>query len=158
MANLYTNTTGDSTNNQQIVYNNTTVTTTNVILGTLTKEEYDKLQELREERKKWIRVQKLKEFQKLSAHIRQEIVDEACLCECLNNINSISGNGFEKQEEIEALENKESFSTQSAYIGVCSPSAHIDLISKYSPFINEFTKDELIEAHANATVEESLDN
>lgn len=135
----------------------------------LTTEENSKLEDLKTEREKWIKSEKLKNFQNLPVHLRQEIVDEACVFECLKSMDSIDTSKFEGQDEIGELETKNDKSKMNGnYISSAglsispsydngSPYAPNHNNFKYGKIIHEFTKEELMEAHAAATMEESLE-
>lgn len=143
----------------------------------LTDAERKELNNLKEEKEKWIRQQRLKGFQKLPAHLRQEIVDEAYLKDCINNMNNIDETEFDSNDRISELEQKESNASLATWMGQAHAHTinlqgasnwyilHTDgtsyqpidqMIFKYRKIINEFSTEELAEAHAAATLEESL--
>lgn len=157
--------TGDGT------FTTTTLSSASIAIGEpLTPEERQKLDNLLRDRDMWIRSEKLRNFQNLPVHIRQDIVDESCLRECLMGMDEVNEFNFDGQSEINKLEQKDKMSHYNSYRSgtQLSPNFHSyigpvdasyephNIQFKYYKIINEFTKDELMEAHAAATLEESL--
>lgn len=137
-------------------------TSTTAVGPSLTEDEKKKLENLKQDRDSWVKQEKVKSFQKLPAHLRQRMVDQACIKECLEEINNIDQTKFEGQSEIEALAQKEV--DNGTYImldGTATTWNHVMLDgTNYTPheveIIDMFTKDELMEAHAAVTLEENL--
>jgi len=125
----------------------------------LSEKEQAKLQQLRKDKINWLKQEKLNNFKKLPAHLRQEIVDEANIKDFVNSIANIDKAGFPDQVEIDTLESKSnSHSTlNGTWVGVDGFNTTLHMPSKYQTIINEFTKEELGSAHAEATLEEALE-
>jgi len=138
----------------------------------LTDEEKKKLQQLREDRVRWIKEKKLNDFQKLPSHIRQEMVDEAYVRDFLNAIDNVNIIDFPGNKEVMELEVKETYNSYNGTtilttMGGNWPTNNIRLDGadyhiynhvnfKYGKILDEFTTSELAEAHAAATLEETL--
>lgn len=138
----------------------------------MTQQDTDRLRELRESRDKWIKRQKLKNFQKLPAHLRQAVVDEAYIKEYCESMQSIDTANFDDEQELHDLEAKEALSNPffagsslqqwpppSSTSGVFLhdlDKTYSNNNYKYADIISEFTADELADAHAQATLEEQI--
>lgn len=146
-----------------------------ISMETITAEEKQELEDLEKEKQSWFKQQRLKGFQRLPAHIRQEIVDEAYIKDFINEMSEIDENQFEGQSRINELKSKEqiqmllsTFGHQLNVSGNQWYSPHtfagtsdqpIDqMVFKYGKIINEFTTQELAEAHSAATIEENLED
>lgn len=132
----------------------------------LTKEQHERLAELKKELEVWKRHQKLNKFKELPAHIRQEIVDEAIINDMVSNINNIKESDFPNQQELLQLINCKSSNNIFATVDGTSlglsynyhlGSSHSN-ISRYTSIIQCFTKDELIKAHLDASIDDEISN
>ncbi len=157
---------------KDIVLDSSSSITTNTIGMTvaLTDEEQKQLKLLKQEKVRWLKQEKLKNFQKLPPHIRQDIVDEAYLYECVNAMINIDNSKFEDEADLNHLQNKEELANPVYTVGGLMKSTPVNswyqttdhqaypqnAQFKYGPIINEFTKDELANAHVAATLEETL--
>lgn len=141
-----------------------------IITPPLTDEEQQKLQDLHSEKNQWIKSERLKSFQKLPPHIRQDVVNEAIIAECVREMDSVYNERFERQDDIDELESKQHSHYASSSHNLIVPMTHAGHptifpnmnpnhgnMYKYGNLINEFTKDELMDAHAAATLEENLE-
>jgi len=136
-------------------------TTTATTVEQLSEKEKKKLDSLLADRNNWIKQKKLESFQKLPAHLRQQVVDESCIKECINQMNNIDTSKFEGQFEIEKLEKKQYDPNQLVFNNVnisTGGTAWIgyDNYYKHTDITDQLTKDELMNAHAAITLEENL--
>ena len=120
--------------------------------STLTIDEAKQLDILKKDRDLWLKQEKLKAFQKLPNHLRQDIVDEACIVECIKDMSDIDVSKFDKNDEIYKLESKNGY-----YLAIDNATYHTyPHNSKYPVIIGALTRDELVDAHAAITLEENL--
>lgn len=125
------------------------------VVNGMSQEEYDELQELKAELKKWKQQQKLLLFQQMPAHIRQQIVDEALVSDTLKKMNNVPEAEFPEFTRLQQLRKMDLRSINFRY--------HDDMLGlqqapdfKWASLFNQFTVEELIEAHTNATIEEEI--
>lgn len=154
---------GSSNNTGNIQLTTGTSANTTASIGPdLTPEEVKRLENLIADRDYWIKQEKLNAFKKLPPHLRQRAVDEACMKEYLENVNNIDKSKFDGQDEIEKLESKNrnnmgfTFSGSSLSIDGTGSWYVDNSTSGMVEITNYFTKDELMDAHATVTLEESL--
>ena len=132
----------------------------------MTVEERKKLDQLRQDKSRWIHEQKLKKFKLLPPHIRQAIVDESYVKDFIDEMNNTSFH-FPEQNQINELETREfayqKFSgSYQNYVSFTSATnfafnemPYPDF--RYTSILNEFNTEELANAHTEATIEENLD-
>lgn len=148
---------------------NGTISSNSLTVNTMSEDERKELADLREEKKRWIRQEKLRAFKELPSHLRQDIVDEAYIKNSLDKMRSVDESKFDSQQRLLDLEHKEASTYQTTYGGtftfqpsmwMTSGQLDVDLGTnmwyKYGPIIDEFTLDELANAHSEATLEEQL--
>jgi len=122
------------------------------------KEEIIELEELELDLERWKRSEKLKIFQKLPAHIRQDVVDEIIIRDLLNDIENVNTKpeNFSDYSRVKELRSK--IQSANSYITPyrVTHDSHYPYMSKYSFLINTFTASELMEAHASASLEDEI--
>jgi len=145
--------------NSSITVNNALASTNNItVSGTihkpLTAKEETRFTELKLQQRVWLKTEKINKFKELPPNIRQEVVDEACLIKCISDIYNVDESGFENHLELEKLEE---IRNNNNWLGVSGNGYH-DTNSQYKYFqiTNMFTREELIDAHSAATIEEAL--
>jgi hypothetical protein len=125
----------------------------------ISEDEVKELESLEEEVKAWERQQKLVHFKELPRHIRQNIVDEACIKVMLQQMNNVDTSKFEGWARLEELKNKRNI-VRGVTLTAVNGSIYMghDYTYKYNGITSEFSKEELIDAHAEATIEEDMLN
>lgn len=137
---------------------------------TLTQEETKEMEDLEKEKQAWIKQQRLKGFQRLPAHLRQAVVDEAYLRDCIRDMNNVDESKFDHEDRLQELKSREKASRFANHLGVhqsqqmnwFTSNTTVGFIQtetptfKYINIIEQFTTQELAEAHAAATLEESI--
>lgn len=153
--NVYNTSTGSSDMNIDLT---TLHTTLNMQFSPspLTENESKKLDSLKEERDKWIKNEKLNNFKELPAHVRQDIVDEAFIKEFIEDIDMVNTDDFPDQKELENLEAKEANVYNQFTDKDIDKGGHYPMNFKYGRILDEFTREELMLAHTDATMEEAL--
>ncbi|CAB4125239.1 hypothetical protein UFOVP53_88 [uncultured Caudovirales phage] len=137
----------------------------NLGLIRMTTDEKERLAELRKELEIWKKQQKLNKFKEFPTHIRQEIVDEAIVSDMISKIHGIKDTDFPGHQELHKLSsiklpnnmfNGVNLTGLSAsFAGYASPSYSVQ---KYYAIISLFTKDELINAHIEASIDDEISN
>ena len=123
----------------------------------LTSEQQEELDALKVERNNYMNSEKIKSFKELAPHVRQKIVDEACIYDSVNAINNIDYTNLEgnaRYNELIDIQN-----SQWGTLGSGSGSVYdrgYEINSIYSGIIRHFSKEELVNAHAEVTIEEEL--
>jgi hypothetical protein len=126
----------------------------------LTTEEAKELEALEQEHKTFIKANRIKKFQNLPKHLRQEIVDEAYIRDLTVSLTSDDDKDFEQIAKLQALRNKNSFHngyavSMSGLSGLMHQDSFI-ITGKYSNIIKHFTTEEIAKAHADVTLEEAI--
>lgn len=140
----------------------------------ITKEEQAELDSLENELKSWTKVQKIIAFKFLHRNLRQDIVDEACYMDFYKNIMSVDASKFPDATKLAELqEKKQGYYIDSNGLRVTGIHAGVNLGYAYaysygysagSPswrfaeIHGIFTKEELMTAHAEITLEEELNS
>jgi len=131
---------------------NLTTTTTGIFIDVLTKEECDRLAELEKELKKHKKQKKLKMFKELPAHVRQRIVDESYVNDFVRDMYNVDSSGFEHEEEFRNLNARDN----RLRIDNAAGFGESFYRSRYDIIFEQFTGEQLADAHGAATLEESL--
>lgn len=119
----------------------------------LTPEERVELEEIERELNIWKKYQKLLEFQKLPTNIRQDIVNEAYAKTAIDTMSSVDEGNFDninRLQELRVKDNKISMAGSGMMFNLGGTTW------RYEKILNEFTTQELEEAHVSATLEEEL--
>lgn len=119
----------------------------------LTPEEEKELQSLTEEKNRWLKEQQLKYFQNMPAHLRQDILDHSLIRDLVNGMTNIDESKFHSIDRLNELNYRNNHILFKADMDINYDSNYY---SKYLFILNIFSTEELAEAHANATAEESL--
>lgn len=123
-----------------------------------TKEELKELKELEEEMVRWRKSKKLNCFKQLPSHLRQEIVDEAMLKSLMqSNEADPLYQEFEGWNRLTELRNKKGENHLRSNV-IHREIDRNKLQYKYLPIILRFSLDELMEAHASASLEDEISN
>lgn len=122
----------------------------------ISKEEEKELNNIEKEYELWVKQYKLNYFKSLSSHIRQSIVDEAIIRKMSIQIGKLEEEDFPNVKRMRELRTKQ----DPRYMpGMVSQSRRQGEYSyKYLPIISYFTLDELLNAHAEATLENEIVN
>lgn len=122
--------------------------------ASISHKEQEELDTLKRSLSKWKHQEKLKRFQELPSHIRQEIVDEALLRDCVRDIHdeaSIDEKQFPDYDRLIELKLKNQEKNDR-----CVDSNRFTGSSKYQAIISVFKTEELVEAHAQASLEDEI--
>ena len=137
----------------------------NLGLMRMTTQEKERLAELRKELEICKKQQKLNKFKELPAHIRQEIVDEAIVNDMTSKIHDVKDADFPGHQELTRLSSIKLPNGMFGNVNLTSLSASfagystsIATGSKYYAIISLFTKDELINAHIEASIDDEISN
>ena len=125
----------------------------------MSKEEVEELKELEKELRVWKKQEELNKYKLLPSHIRQEIVDEALLVDLMGNAEPLNQKFeyWERMQELRHRENEASSYSNHVHAGNYNgPSPSGGFTLKYGPILNKFKTDELLEAHAEASLEEEI--
>lgn len=122
----------------------------------ISKEEEKELNNIEKEYELWVKQYKLNYFKSLSSHIRQSMVDEAIIRKMSLQINKLDEEDFPNVKRMRELRTKQ----DPRYMpGMVSQSRRqCEYSYKYLPIISYFTLDELLNAHAEATLENEIVN
>lgn len=136
-------------------------------LSRMTKEQKEKLSELRVELENYKKHQRVVEFKKLPPHIRQEIIDECLIKKMLNAVQEIDITKCPDYVEFKKLKDLEDASNQNLY-GTLATAGYMTgttfagynqtvyTMSKYGTILDLINHDELMKAHAEASLEDEL--
>lgn len=137
----------------------------------ITASEKARLEDLEKELVVHIKTSKLNAFKALPKDLRQEIVDEGLLRDCLISMNSNHEGSFPDAAELSSLRNK----NQNHYngynsihpglgglnhamgLGSFGHDYHVSIGGKYGQILAQFKTEELIKAHAEAALEEAIE-
>lgn len=127
----------------------------------MTDEEKEELEEMKTMMAKWKRREQLSKFKNLPTHLRQEIVDEAIIKEkAVDIVREIPDTAYPDYERFQELKQKQGLHNNifgGLHMDTIRPNYnHSGFVFKYAPIINEFSSDELQEAHSEASLEEEL--
>lgn len=125
----------------------------------ITKEDEKKLAELKKELEQYKKLKKIELFKSLPANIRQSIVDDITIEDFANTLESkANGDDFEGLAEIKRLEAMRPVTMNYTYSASFSTAnIHIDYIHiKYGKILQHLSKDEIIAAHLEKTLEDEI--
>ena len=134
------------------------------IRGRMTDEQKERLAELKKELNIWRKQQKLNKFKGLPEHLRQEIVDEAIVNDMILKIQDVQDSDFPGYQELANLTSIKMPNNLFGPIDInfsasfAGYSASTITATKYYAIISLFTKDELMNAHMEASIEEQINN
>lgn len=125
----------------------------------MTTEETNELEMLEQDLTNWKKQQKLVFFKELPVHIRQDIADEAYLKEVAIKFDTIQDASFDNISRMNVLKSKKDNRGPPTTHFTIANIGHWDTSDgfKYKSFLDLFTKNEILTAHAEATLEEELD-
>lgn len=122
-----------------------------------TEEDRKELQNLKDEFSRWKKNKKLESFKSLPAHLRQEIVDEAILRDLMtSNRNEPLNQEFDGWKRMTELEEKFGPNYLRPRAFIRPESDYMTHEYKYIQIIENFTLQELTNAHAEASLEDEL--
>jgi hypothetical protein len=127
---------------------------------TLTPEEKKELETLEQEHKIFIKQNRIKKFQNLPKHLRQEIVDECYIRDLVEALASNDDKDFQDMAKLQSLRNKNNHS--SGFGGLISVTSGYSMsyggssVGKFGMITQHFTTEELAQAHAQACLEEAI--
>jgi hypothetical protein len=130
----------------------------------MTSEQKERLAELRKGFDIWRKQQKLNKFKGLPEHLRQEIVDEAIINDMALKIQDVQDSDFPGHQELANLTSIKvssgifdsiDINFSASFTGY---NASIITTTKYYAITSLFTKDELMNAHMEASIEEQINN
>ena len=126
----------------------------------LNSEEEKELENLQKDMNAWKKAKKIASFKTLHQELRQEIVDEACYIEFIKNMENVNELEFQDYQKIQALKVRQSpYFIGGISSGCVQGGAHyIGNTWKFQQIHQTFTKDELMMAHSEASLEEELRN
>lgn len=138
------------------VYNN--VHLPHMCLFRITKEDEHKLAELKKELEQHKKLKKIELFKSLPANIRQSIVDDMTIEDFANTLESkANGDDFEGLAEIKRLEAMKPITMNYNYANFSTVGMNIDYIHiKYGKILQHLSKDEIIAAHLERTLEDEI--
>jgi hypothetical protein len=125
----------------------------------ITKEDEAKLAELKKELEQHKKLKKIELFKSLPANIRQSIVDDMTIEDFSNTLESkANGDDFEGLAEIKRLEAMRPMTYQYG-ISFSAATMYIDHMHvKYGKILQHLSKDEIIAAHLEKTLEDEISN
>ena len=124
----------------------------------LTAEEEKEIEILEAEARNFVKTNRIKKFQALPRHLRQDIVDESYIKDLVESLMLDDSKDFEHMDKLNNLRAKRSFSNLNGVISVGGWSPHQENNWKYGGIIKHFTTKELAEAHAQICIEEDINN
>jgi hypothetical protein len=129
------------------------------IYPSLTPEEQKELETLEQEHRSFIKVNRIKKFQNLPKHIRQEIVDEAYIRDLTQSLASDDDKDFEHLQKLQSLRSKNSYNNGYATVTSIGGLMHqeYNYSGKYHNIIRHFVTEEIAQAHAQSCLEEALE-
>ena len=116
----------------------------------LSQEEAAELRELEKELEKHEKQNKLNKFKALPVHIRQSIVDESILKDFSDEYFNNNEKDFMHADRLKDLSTLQA----NMYYPISSP--NFDFNFKFLPLLSDFTTEELLEAHAEVSLEEQI--
>lgn len=125
----------------------------------MTKEEETKLVELERELEQHKKQQKIKAFKMLPPSIRQGVVDDIVLDTFTKSLSNSNEETFDQMVEIKRLRAMKPVQNHFSFSGLSSQIAniHIDYMHmRYSEILKYMTKEEIIAAHLEASLEEEI--
>ena len=125
----------------------------------LSPEEKKELETLEQEYKVFIKSNRLKKFQNLPKHLRQEIVDECYIRDLTIALTPNEDKDFQDFAKLQALRAKNYDHGFGGLVGITSGYAgvyHEGSVGKYGSITKYFTTEELAQAHAQACLEEAI--
>lgn len=128
-------------------------------LHRMSDKEKDELKGLEAELNKWKRLEKLRKFKSLPSHIRQAIVDEAILKDLMGDMDEgVDENKFPDYDRVKDLRSKQkpNFLRNAQFRGHNVNIHDHQHMFKYGFILEKFTTDELMEAHAEASLEDEI--
>jgi hypothetical protein len=132
-------------------------------LPRMTKQQENRLDELQKEFDLWKKRQKLMAYKRLPPHIRQDIVDEALYKKMIIETNKIEQTDFPDFKELKDLKSLRE-SGQHLYSGIASTPFSSSIfghtqsldVGKYAVILSEFSLEELMQAHTEASLDDEL--
>jgi hypothetical protein len=132
-----------------------------VVYPLITPEESKELEILEQEHRVFIKTNRIKKFQSLPKHIRQEIVDEAYIRDLTQSLASNDDKDFEHLQKLQSLRSKQSYHNGYAATVISVGGLmhqEYNYSGKYHNIIIHFTTEEIAKAHIEATLEEAIGN
>lgn len=123
----------------------------------MTDKEKEELKGIEAEMDKWKIMQKINKFKALPTHIRQDIVDEAILRDLSFDIDKEEDiSKFPDYKRFRELKEKRRPEIQFDSMHRVRHGGSDSFIFKYGPVLAKFSTEELMEAHAEASLEDEI--